>query len=63
LIKWKKIIKESLLNKVNIYEEYLTLKKIRGERIKKLLIKFGDNKEVIFNDINSFSELGNVFKA
>ena len=63
MIKWKKIIKESLLNKVNIYEEYLTLKKIRGERIKKLLIKFGDNKEVIFNDINSFSELGNVFKA
>lgn len=59
----KKITKESLLNKVNIYEEYLTLNKIQGERLEKLLIKFGANKEAIFSDVNSFYELVNVFNA
>lgn len=60
---FKSIQKESLLNKISIYEEYLTLNKIQGERLEKLLIKFGRNKEVIFNDINSFYELVNVFNA
>ena len=59
----KRITKESLLNKVNIYEEYLTLNEIQGERLEKLLIKFGANKEVVFSDINSFYELVNVFNA
>jgi len=59
----KRITKESLLNKVNIYEEYLTLNEIQGERLEKLLIKFGTNKEAVFKDINSFYELVNVFNA
>ena len=59
----KRITKESLLNKVSIYEEYLTLNEIQGERLEKLLIKFGTNKEAVFNDINSFYELVNVFNA
>ena len=59
----KRITKESLLNKVNIYEEYLTLNKIQGERLEALLIKFGTNKEAVFSDINSFYELINVFNA
>ena len=59
----KHITKESLLDKINIYEEYLTLNEIQGERLEKLLIKFGANKEVVFSDINSFYELVNVFNA
>ena len=59
----KHITKESVLDKINIYEEYLTLNEIRGERLEKLLIKFGANKEVVFSDINSFYELVNVFNA
>ena len=59
----KHITKESVLDKINIYEEYLTLNEIQGERLEKLLIKFGANKEVVFSDINSFYELLNVFNA
>ena len=59
----KHITKESILDKINIYEEYLTLNEIQGERLEKLLIKFGANKEVVFSDINSFYELVNVFNA
>ena len=59
----KRITKESLLNKINIYEEYLTLNEIQGERLETLLIKFGSNKEAVFSDINSFYELINVFYA
>ena len=59
----KHITKESVLDKINIYEEYLTLNEIQGERLEKLLIKFGANKEVVFSDINSFYELVNVFNA
>ena len=59
----KRITKESLLNKVNIYEEYSTLNDIQGERLETLLIKFGTNKEAVFSDINSFYELLNIFNA
>ena len=59
----KHITKESLLNKVNIYEEYLTLNEMQGERLETLLIKFGTKKEAVFSDINSFYELINVFNA
>ena len=59
----KRITKESQLNKVKIYEEYLTLNEMQGERLETLLIKFGTKKEAVFSDINSFYELINVFNA
>ena len=59
----KRITKESQLNKVKIYEEYLTLNEMQGERLETLLIKFGTNKEAVFSDINSFYELLNIFNA